>query len=75
MPRGTAFRSKAQSACLVAFEVAAVPTLDSCQQSARDALLPPSFGNRPFTIPVDSARRCICICPDWRRKPDAGRSP
>jgi hypothetical protein len=75
MPRGAAFRSKAQWARLDAFDVAAVPTLDSCQESARGAFLPPSFGNRPFTIPVDSARRRMRICPDWRREPDAGGAP
>jgi len=60
---------------LDAFEVAAVQKLDSCQESARGALLPPSFGNRAFTIPVDSARQRIRICPDWRRKPDAEGPP
>jgi hypothetical protein len=66
MPHGAAFRSKAQSARLEALEVAALPMLDSCQESARDALLPPSFGNRPFTIPIDSARRRVRICPYGR---------
>jgi len=75
MPRGAAFRSKAQSARLDAFEVVALPKLDSCQESARGALLPPSFGNRAFTIPVDFARQRIRICPDWRRKPDAEGPP
>jgi hypothetical protein len=60
---------------LDAFEVVALQKLDSCQESARGALLPPSFGNRAFTIPVDSTRRRMRICPDWRCKLDAGRPP
>jgi hypothetical protein len=61
MPRGAAFRSKVQSARLGACQVAAVPKLDSWQERARGALLPPSFGNRPFTIPIDSARLGVRI--------------
>jgi hypothetical protein len=69
MPRGAVFRSKARSARLGTLQVGALPKLDSCRESARGAFATPSFGNRPFTIPVDFARRRMRICPDWRRKP------
>jgi hypothetical protein len=66
MPRGGAFRSKAQLARLGMLEIAALPRLDLCRESARIAFPPPSFGNRPFTIPIDSTHRPVRICPYGR---------
>jgi len=36
-------------------------SLISWRERAGGALLPPSFGNRPFTIPIDSARPDVRI--------------
>ena len=38
-------------------------------QQLRFALLPPSFGNPPFTMRCDSARRKVRICPEGRSTP------